>query len=86
VTNPFRGSERERWQRRVGAADGAAALAPHLLRLESAVRSTDYGAAYRYRGAAYKYCGAAILDTVALFIDTMALLIDTMALLPIGLS
>ena len=27
-----------RWQRRVGAAEGAAGLAPHVLRLESAVR------------------------------------------------
>ena len=35
ATNPFRGSERERWQRRVGAADSAASLAPHVLRLES---------------------------------------------------
>ncbi len=36
--NPFRGSEREKWLRKVNAADSAAALAPHLLRLEAAVR------------------------------------------------
>ena len=37
--NPFRGTERERWQRRVGAAETVVALAPHVLRLEEMVRS-----------------------------------------------